>query len=249
MKSRMLYMTIAATSLVLVGCKTPEGTTNHAANGALIGGVIGATALGLLGSTSHHDSGANAAAGALIGGAMGALTGASVGHAMDQEAAARLRTQAPQTYERVDQRQPLAIADIKAMAKAGVGDEVIISQIVNSRTVYRLSASEIIELHEAGVSQKVIEYMINTPGMSGASAPPSQSAVVVSEPPPPPPVETVIVAPSPGYVWVGGEWEWHGRWIWVGGHWVWPPHPHAVWVHGSWSHGPHGWYRTGGRWH
>jgi hypothetical protein len=248
MKNQMLYLAMTATSLVLAGCESPEGTPNRTGTGALIGGAIGATAGGLIGSTSRHDSGANAAAGALIGGAIGALTGGSIGHSMDQEAAARLRVQAPQTYQRLDQGQPLGTADVRALARAGVSDDVIISQIRSSRTVYRLSAAEIIELHDAGVSQKVIEYMINTPGMSGASAPPSQSAVVVAEPPPPPPVETVIVAPGPGYVWVGGEWEWHGRWLWVGGHWIWPPHPHAVWVHGGWSHGPHGWYRTPGRW-
>jgi len=248
MKNQMIYLAMAATSLVLVGCETPEGTPNRTGTGALLGGAIGATAGGLIGSTSRHDSGANAAAGALIGGAIGALTGGAIGHSMDQEAAARLRAQAPQTYQRVDQGQPLAVADIKALSKAGVSDEVIISQIRNSRTVYRLSAAEIIELNEAGVSQKVIDYMINTPGMSGASAPPSQSAVVVAEAPPAPPAETVIVAPGPGYVWIDGEWEWHGRWIWIGGHWVWPPHPHAVWVHGSWYHGPRGWHRAPGRW-
>ena len=181
MKNQLLYVTMAATSLVLAGCESPEGTPNRTGTGALIGGAIGATAGGLLGSTSRHNSGPNAAAGALIGGALGALAGGSIGHSMDQEAGARLRTQAPQTYQRLDQGQPLGTADVRALAKAGVSDDVIISQIRNSRTVYRLSAAEIIELHDAGVSQKVIEYMINTPGMSGASAPPAQSAVVVPE--------------------------------------------------------------------
>ena len=50
-----------------------------------------------------------------------------------------------------------------ALAKAGVADEVIISQIRNTRTGYRLSAAEIIDMKNSGVSNKVIEFMVNSP--------------------------------------------------------------------------------------
>jgi hypothetical protein len=46
----------------------------------------------------------------------------------------------------------LGTADVKMLAKSGVGDEVIISQIRNSRTVYHLTAAEILDLKDAGVS-------------------------------------------------------------------------------------------------
>ena len=59
----------------------------------------------------------------------------------------------------------MSVADVKAMARAQVSDDTIIAQIVNSHTVYHLSATDIIDLHQAGVSQKVIDFMINTPGM------------------------------------------------------------------------------------
>jgi hypothetical protein len=65
---------------------------------------------------------------------------------------------------RPGQLQPIGLADVKALAKAGLSDEVIISQIRNSRTVYRLSAAEIIDLKQSGVSEKVIDYMINATG-------------------------------------------------------------------------------------
>jgi hypothetical protein len=50
--------------------------------------------------------------------------------------------------------------------------------------------------------------------------------------PPAPQVEVVGVAPAPGYVWIGGYWNWAGgRHVWVGGHWDagrpgyhWAPH-------------------------
>ena len=55
------------------------------------------------------------------------------------------------------------MADVKVLGKAGLSDEVIISQIRNSRTVYHLTAAEIIGLKESGVSDKVIDFMVNTP--------------------------------------------------------------------------------------
>ena len=149
----------------------------------------------------------------------------------------------------MDQGQPLAVSDVKALAQAGVGDNVIISQIRNSHTVYHLTAADIIDLRNAGVSNQVIDFMINTPStMGGVSTAAPATTVVVAQPPPPPPAETIVVAPGPGYVWIGGEWIWNGHWVWVAGHWGYPPRPRAVWVHGYWYHGPHGWYRSAGHW-
>jgi hypothetical protein len=184
----------------------------------------------------------------LIGAAIGAITGGLIGHSMDQEQQERLREQAPQTYVRVDQGQPLGMTDVKALAKAGVSDDVIISQIKNSHTIFRLSAADIIDLHGAGVSDAVVNFMINTQSSVDA-APATTSTMVVETAPPPAPVETVtVVAPGPGYMWVDGEWVWNGQWIWVAGHWGYPPYAHAVWIRGDWARGPHGWYRAPGHW-
>jgi hypothetical protein len=73
--------------------------------------------------------------------------------------------------------QPMSLADVKMLAKSGVSDEVILSQIRNSHTVYRLSAAEILDLKDNNVSEKVIDFMINTPAMYRTTRPP---------PPPPP---------------------------------------------------------------
>jgi hypothetical protein len=56
----------------------------------------------------------------------------------------------------------MSVADVKVLAKAGLADEVIISQIRSSQTVFRLSTSAIIDLKDSGVSQRVIDFMINT---------------------------------------------------------------------------------------
>jgi hypothetical protein len=239
MRGYALSLAVAA-GLVLTGCETPEGTPYRAGTGAIMGAGIGA-ASGALIAGGHHS-----AEGALIGGALGAVTGGLIGHSMDEQERARLQAQAPQTYARIDQGQPLGLADIKAMAKSGIGDDVIISQIRATHSAYHLSASDIIDLHNAGVSQKVIDFMINT--ASSASAAPQGGEVVVSEAPPPPPSETVVVAPGPGYVWVAGAWVWNGRWVWEAGHWAYPPYYGAVWVGPVWVRGPYGWRCHPGHW-
>ncbi len=245
MKTHALNFTAVVLGLALTGCETPEGTPNRAGSGALIGAGSGA-AIGAL-AGGRHAGGA-----AIIGGAIGAITGGLIGSSLDEQERARLRAQAPQTYTRIDQGQPLQVADVTAMSKAGIKDELIISQIRNSHSVYHLSASEIIELRDAGVSQKVIEYMINTPSTSGSASTvttaPQVQTVYVEQAPPSPQVETIFVAPGPGYVWIAGEWEWRGRWVWVGGHWIYPPYPGAVWVSTVWVRGPNGYRCHHGHW-
>jgi hypothetical protein len=152
----------------------------------------------------------------------------------------------------IAQDQPLGLPDIKMLAKNGVSEDVILSQIRNSHTVYHLSTAEIIDLKDTGVSQKVIDFMINTPSTNpgrpvivasppvAASTPPAlPTTMVVTEvgsAPPPAIVETVVVSPGPEYVWVPGYWRWYGHsWGWIRGAWVIPPHHGVVWVEGRWG--------------
>ncbi|HVW68144.1 MAG TPA: YXWGXW repeat-containing protein [Steroidobacteraceae bacterium] len=66
--------------------------------------------------------------------------------------------------------------------------------------------------------------------------------------PPPPRAEVIGVAPSPGYVWIGGYWGWEGgQHVWHGGHWD-PPHPGYRWEPHHWVHQRDGWHLSGGRW-
>jgi len=241
-KLKALTLATAVLTVVLAGCQYPNGQTNNTASGALIGGAMGAIAGAAIGGPR------NGGEGALIGAAAGAITGGVIGNSMDQAQAAQLRDQAPQTYVRVQQGQPLTISDVKALAAANVSDDVIISQIRNSHTVFHLSTSDIIDLHNAGVSENVINFMINTPNTIAVTTAPVVTTTVITQAPPPQPVQTVVVAPGPGYVWVGGEWVWNGRWVWRAGYWAYPPYPRAVWIGGYWARGPHGWYRRPGYW-
>ena len=237
MKFYACGLCVLGAAVVLSGCETPYGTPDRTGTGALAGGAIGAVSGAVIG-------GRHAGEGALIGGAIGAITGGLIGHSMDQEEQERLRAQAPQTYVRVEQQQPLAVADVKAMSAAKVGDDVIIAQIQSTHSVYHLSAADIIDLHNANVSENVIQYMINSANTASVPAP----ADTATQAPPPPQTEAVVVAPGPGYVWVPGAWEWRGRWVWVGGYWAFPPAPGGVWVEGYWVRGPYGWHRVPGHW-
>ena len=58
--------------------------------------------------------------------------------------------------------QSMTVADIKALAKGGLSDEVILSQIRSNHAVFKLTTEEILDLNTNKVSQKVIEFMINT---------------------------------------------------------------------------------------
>jgi len=58
--------------------------------------------------------------------------------------------------------RPMTTAEVKELVKAKLSDEVIISQIRSSRTVFHLKTAEIIELRDSGVSEAVINFMINT---------------------------------------------------------------------------------------
>ncbi len=241
MKRHTLVLSVASLAVLLSGCVNPDGSQNNTGSGALIGGVFGALTGAAIGGRHHGGQDA------LIGAAAGALAGGLIGNAADREQEARLKAQAPQTYARIDQGAPIGIADVKALAKAGVSEDVIINQIHNSRTIFHLSAADIIDLRDAGVTDKVVNYMIDTPASVGANTATS-STVVVQQAPPPLPVETVVVAPGPNYVWIGGEWIWAGGWVWRAGYWGCPPRGYSVWIGGRTWHDGHHWHAERGHW-
>ena len=57
---------------------------------------------------------------------------------------------------------PVSVTDIKLLAKTGVSDAVILSQIRNSHAVYHLNSSDVNDLKSNNVSKAVIDFTINT---------------------------------------------------------------------------------------
>ena len=67
--------------------------------------------------------------------------------------------------------------------------------------------------------------------------------------PPAPVIETRIVSPGAGYVWVPGFYRLERNgYAWVPGRWDRPPRARAVWVPARWVHARRGWYFVEGQW-
>jgi len=62
----------------------------------------------------------------------------------------------------LEETKPVSVQEVVQMSTSGVPAEKIIEKMRKSRTVYRLKASELAELRDKGVSDKVIDYMQQT---------------------------------------------------------------------------------------
>ena len=85
---------------------------------------------------------------------------------------------------------------------------------------------------------------------TGCAAAAPRGRVYVRLAPPRPLVETRVVAPGPGYVWIPGFHAWDGRqYVWRPGRWDRAPRRNARWVPAHWVHdGRRGWYLVEGHW-
>jgi hypothetical protein len=97
-------------------------------------------------------------------GIIGGTRGAIVGIALDASDRKALDQESPRTTRKIDGAELLSTTDIKKMTKAGLSDDVTIGQIDATRSIFHLSSADIIDLKKAGVSQRVINHMIQTSG-------------------------------------------------------------------------------------
>lgn len=149
--------------VLLSGCQSPHYADKVGAMGALAGGIAGA-ALG--------DHKGNAAVGALAGSAIGALAGSAIGSEIDRNNAI-IEAQMGRPVEGA-----ATIEDVVAMSQAGVDDQVIITHIRANGVSYRPQASDVIQMHNQGVSDTVIN------AMQQGSVGPKQPVKVVRQPAP-----------------------------------------------------------------
>lgn len=143
---RATIISLILTTFVSSSCASNTGT------GVIAGCVIGAGAGGLAGGGG----------GALIGGAAGILAGGLIGAAIDQQDRKTIEKSSPRTIDRMNRDEPLTINDVIKLSQAQVEDDKIIQYMQNTQSSYNLSQTQVRRLHNAGVSEKVIQYMINT---------------------------------------------------------------------------------------
>lgn len=203
--NRGVCFAVVSTFVLASGTIAPgqASAQNNTQRGATFGGITGAIAGAIIGENNNE-----AGAGAAIGGALGAVAGGILGNANDRDA--RLRAQHQQYYyqPRAAQTTPtyavtpapvptgaVSFNDVVAMSRSGVGENVIMNQI-QSRGVQRQPVvSDIISLHQQGVSELVITAMQRAPvGNQLVSQGPAfvEAPVIVQQP-------RVYVQPAPVY--------------------------------------------------
>jgi len=158
--------------LVTCGCSTMSNTDA----GIVGGGALGAGTGALIGSATGHTG-----AGALIGGAVGAVSGGLVGNAIDKSEEKKAALVAAANPS----RGSLGLTDVAQMAQAHVSDDVIISQIRATASVFQLSAQDIVWLKQNGVGDAVVQEMQATATRYPAGVYPAPPRYAVEAPPPP----------------------------------------------------------------
>ncbi len=137
-------LVLGAAAVLIAGCESNTGT------GVLVGGAGGAAIGGIAGGGT----------GALIGAASGVIVGGLIGAYLDNQEQKNLKDQSPQTYRRVDNGEKLSVNDVINMSKADVDDDKIIALIQKTDSHYTLNSYQVDKLRDAGVSERVINYMM-----------------------------------------------------------------------------------------
>lgn len=144
MLKKLSILSIIGVATLFYSCESKTGT------GVLAGGALGAGIGGIAGGGQ----------GALIGGAAGVIAGGLIGASLDEQDRKNLDNQNSQTLKRVDKGEQLSVNDIINMHKAEISDQKIMDLIDKTGSHYTLNNYQVDRLREAGVSEKVINYMM-----------------------------------------------------------------------------------------
>jgi hypothetical protein len=193
---------LAGAAVLASGVFSPNNAMAQAntQRGATWGGITGAIAGAIIGDNNNE-----AGAGAAIGGAVGAVAGGLLGNAKDKELQAQQYYSQPSHYTRTVAPQPSAsplvptgavsFNDVVAMSRSGVSEGVVLNQIASRGVQRRPVVSDIISLHQQGVSEVVISAMQNAPVGDQVVV----QAPTVVETPVYVPAPRVYVQPAPVY--------------------------------------------------
>jgi len=141
MKNRRLILFVICASLILLGCQSAGPKTK---SGAIIGAATGAAVGGIIGHQSGHGF-----QGAGLGAVLGGLGGALIGNSQDKSI----------PKAELDNPKQITVLNIVDMVSKEVPDDVIISEIQRTKSVYNLSAETVAYLKKNKVSDRVIDYM------------------------------------------------------------------------------------------
>jgi hypothetical protein len=156
------------------------------------------------------------------------LTGCATLSTTDRQLLAQHRVPPP-LYNRMTHREPLTVPDIIELSQRQVPPQFILRYLDETDTSLRLSRADVTRMRKAGVSSKVIDYILDT-------APPVVSGRYSDDYYGPYPYyRRSYYAPSPYYApypyYYGGPTVIIGGGYWGHGYWG-----HGGWYHGGWHH-------------
>jgi hypothetical protein len=85
-----------------------------------------------------------------------------IGSTLDVQDRKILQRSSPRTVDRIDRGDPLTINDVIKLSQSGADDSNIISYMQGTGSSYHLSQSQVRRLQDAGVSQRVIDFMLDS---------------------------------------------------------------------------------------
>jgi hypothetical protein len=69
----------------------------------------------------------------------------------------------PAIYDKMMHGDNLSVFDIKTLSRAHVNEGIILRYLRDQQTIYYLNSDDVTGLRKAGVSQSIVDYMLQTP--------------------------------------------------------------------------------------
>ena len=85
-----------------------------------------------------------------------------IGSTLDLQDRKVLQRSSPRTIDRMDRGDPLTINDVIKLSQGGVDDDSVINYMKDTGSSYHLSQSQVRRLQDAGVSQRIINFMLDS---------------------------------------------------------------------------------------
>lgn len=198
---RLTSVAIVVSVTISLSSLNPLPAQTNSQRDAVIGGVAGAIIGGIAGKQNDETP-----EGIAIGGVAGAIAGHMLGKAKDRSAEdhyyyrqqAVQAAQQRQYHQAVQLQKSVSIQDAISMSNSGVSPQLIINQIQSNGVQQEIGVSEIITLHQNGVSEVVINEMQRSPVGGSTVAPTTivqhQPAVIVE------PAPVIVTRPRPAIV-------------------------------------------------
>jgi hypothetical protein len=87
---------------------------------------------------------------------------ARIAAGLDTQDRKMMERSSPRTVDRMDRGEPLTLNDVIKLSQSGVNDDSIIQYMQTTKSSYHLSQTQIRRLQDAGVSQRIIDFMVDS---------------------------------------------------------------------------------------